>query len=179
METTSSLAVFGIGLLVTWRLYARIKRLMTRQRSRLWRHWVAAIFFPLVLLMLGLLAMRSPVALASLAGGIAAGAGLAVWGIRLTRFESTESGYFFTPNARIGIALTALLVLRLGYRFATVGLSGMGDAAGAQVFTRSPLTLAVVGLAMGYYASYAVGLLRWRISAAAGAAATSRTPERR
>lgn len=162
---TSSLVVVALVPLIAWRLYARVKRLMSRQKSRLWRHWSAAIFLPLLLLMLGLPAMGNPLALAGLAGGVAVGAGLAVWGLKLTRFERTDEGYFFTPNARIGLALTALLVMRIVYRVATVGISGMKDPAAAQAFTRSPLTQAMVGLVMGYYAAYAIGLLRWRFAA--------------
>lgn len=45
--------------------------------------------------------------------GIAA---LGVYGLRLTRFERTPTGLFYTPNAHLGIALSLLLVLRLGYR---------------------------------------------------------------
>jgi hypothetical protein len=166
---TSSLVVVALVPFIAWRMYSRVKRLMSRQKSRLWRHWAAAIFFPLLLLMLGFVAMRNPLSLASLAGGLAAGVGLAVWGLKLTRFERTDDGHFFTPNARIGLALSALLVMRIGYRLATVGISGMQDPQAAQAFTRSPLTQAVVGLIMGYYAAYAIGLLRWRLGARANA----------
>lgn len=162
---TSSLVFLALVALIAWRVYARVKRLMSRQRSRLWRHWLAAIFFPLLLLMLALGAMHNPLSLASLAGGTAAGVGLAVWGLKLTRFERTGEEYFFTPNARIGLALSALLVMRIGYRFATTGISGLGDPAAAQSFTRSPVTQLLVGLIMSYYAAYAVGLLRWRRAA--------------
>jgi Protein of unknown function (DUF1453) len=142
---------------------------MSRQKSRLWRHWAASIAFSLLLLMLGFAAMRNPLSLASLAGGVAVGVALAVWGLKLTRFERTDEGYFFTPNARIGLALSALLVMRIVYRLATVGISGMRDPGAMQAFTRSPLTQVVVGLVMGYYAAYAMGLLRWRLGPRADA----------
>jgi hypothetical protein len=32
----------------------------------------------------------------------------------------------------------------------------------SQDFTRSPLTLAIIGLVAGYYSTFAIGLLRWR-----------------
>jgi CcdC protein len=166
---TSSLVVVALIPLIAWRLYARVKRLMSRQKSRLWRHWAASILFPLLLLMLGFAAMRNPLSLASLAGGVAVGVALAVWGLKLTRFERTDEGYFFTPNARIGLALSALLVMRIAYRFASVGISGMRDQGAALAFTRSPLTQVVVGLVMGYYAAYAMGLLRWRLGPRADA----------
>ena len=46
-----------------------------------------------------------------------AGVGLVWWELRLTKFKKSAAGYFYTPNAHIGIALSLLLVARLGYRF--------------------------------------------------------------
>lgn len=46
-------------------------------------------------------------------------------------------------------------------------MQGTASAAQAQDFTRSPLTLLIIGLVAGYYAAFAVGLLRWRRRAAA------------
>ena len=103
--TNPQLMMLALGLLIAWHIFARIRRLIGRQKSRLGRHWMAAIFLPLLLLMLGLGTLDDPLALAALAIGAACGIGLAVWGLRLTRFEVTASGYFFTPDTRIGIAL--------------------------------------------------------------------------
>ena len=62
---------------VPWRVYQRIRRLMVRQRSQAWRHWIAAILFPLLIAVIGLLELAHPVALAGMGAGIAAGAALA------------------------------------------------------------------------------------------------------
>ena len=96
---TSSLVIVAIVPLIAWRLYARIKRFMSRQKSRLWRHWIAAIFFPLLIAMLALVTALHPLALAGLALGVAGGVALAIWGLKLTRFESTAEGFFYTANA--------------------------------------------------------------------------------
>jgi cytochrome b561 len=161
---TSSTAVLVVLVpLIGWRMYSRVRRLVGRQRSRAWRHWTAAILFPLLAALLALPALRDPLALAALAGGLAAGLGLGLWGLGLTRFERTAEGWFYTPNAHIGIALSLLLVARIGWRLFEMQVHG-APARGAQL-AASPLTLAIFGTFAGYYASYATGVLRWRRSA--------------
>jgi hypothetical protein len=164
----SSLVMIAVALLVVWRMYSRIRRLIGRQRSRLWRHWFAAIFLPLLLALLAAGTLREPAGLAALSAGAVGGVGLALWGIRLTRFEIAAEGYFYTPSAHIGIGLSLLLAARVGYRFFT--LSALAEpqmAQSMQSFGRSPLTLVILGTMLGYFASYAIGLLRWRRAAAA------------
>ena len=164
--TTSTMIWIAVGLLIVWRMYSRIRRLIGRQRSRTWRHWAAAIFFPLLIVLLGLGALVSPVALLALVAGLAAGIGLAVWGLRLTQFEKTDLGYFYTPNAHIGIAISIVFVARMGYRLMQIMvLTGAEAQLATQDFGRSPLTLVIIGTMAGYYASYAIGLLRWRAEA--------------
>jgi membrane protein CcdC involved in cytochrome C biogenesis len=148
--------------LIAWRLYRRIRRLVVRQKSRAWRHWVAAVFFPALLVLLATAALSNPLALAALVAGMVTGVVLSVWGLRLTRFEMTPEGIFYTPNAHIGIALSLLLVARIAYRLVEIGMAqGLGQA-GAQDFARSPLTLVIFGTLASYYAGYAVGVLRRR-----------------
>jgi cytochrome b561 len=152
-----------IGLFVLWRVYSRVKRMVGRQQSKLWRHWAAVIFLPLLLVLMALGTAGEIEPLAALVGGVAAGVGLALWGLRLTKFEQTTEGYFYTPNAHIGIALSLFLVARIGYRFYTLStLAGPEMGKSMQSFGRSPLTLVIVGTMLGYFASYAAGLLRWR-----------------
>lgn len=162
------LIMIAVALLVVWRLYSRIRRLIGRQRSKLWRHWLGAIFLPLLLAFLAVGTLATPDGLAALLAGTACGIGLAVWGLRLTKFERTAEGYFYTPNAHIGIALSLLLAARIGYRFLTLSaLTGPQMQQSMQSFGRNPLTLVIVGTMLGYFASYAIGLLRWRRAAAA------------
>ena len=170
--TNPQLMMLALGLLIAWRIFARIRRLIGRQKSRLWRHWMAVIFLPFLVVLLALGTVGAPLGLAALAIGTACGIGLAVWGLRLTRFEVTASGYFFTPDTRIGIALSLLLVARIGYRLITlVALTGVEMQAAMQGFSRSPLTLLILGMLLGYYLWYAVGLLQWRRIALKAAAA--------
>ncbi|MBI3716864.1 MAG: hypothetical protein HY255_12800 [Betaproteobacteria bacterium] len=166
MEMTPTTVAIMIAVpLIALRLYFRVRRLIGRQRSRLWRHWTAAILFPLLLCLFGLSAMASPLALGGLALGIAVGIGLAIWGLRLTVFEKTDAGHFYTPNAHIGIALSLLLVGRIGYRFYQLSMLGVTDPQmGWQHIGRSPATTIIFGMLAGYYTWYAIGILRWRNS---------------
>ena len=151
--------------LVAWRVYSRIKRLTTRQRSRTWRHRTTLVFFPLLLLMLCLASLSNPMVLLAMAVAFAGGVALGRVGISKTTFEQVGDEYYFTPHAQIG-ALVALLFLgRMAWR---AWEWYMSDGAMAhQDFARSPLTLAVFGVLAGYYVTYALGLLAWRKRTAA------------
>ena len=94
--------------------------------------------------------------LLGLGGGLLAGALLGLVGLRLTRFETTAEGHFYTPNIHIGIALSVLFVGRMAYRFIVLG--GADAQNHAPVF-QSPLTLVILGLNVGYYLVYQTGIL--------------------
>lgn len=175
--TPSSVVVVALVPLIAWRMYRRFRRLVGRQRSRPWRHWAAAILLPLLAVLVALPAALppDPLALAALAAGGATGIALAAWGLRLTAFEATPEGIFYTPNARIGIAISVLFAARVAWRLAQV-LSGGITPASNQAFARSPLTLLVFGLLAGYYAAYAAGILRWRAAHWATHTPTATTP---
>lgn len=166
MTFPSSLIFFVLVPLIVWRIAVRIRRLISRQRSKPIRHWLAAIFFPVLISLLATTVLAAPIALTALAVGVAGGIALAWWGLRLTKFEKNSEGYFYTPNAHIGIALSILLVERLGNRFFQMAtLSGADSLHATQEFGRSPLTMIVIGTLAAYYAVYAMGVLRWRRSA--------------
>jgi hypothetical protein len=159
---TTLLLPAGIAALVGWRLYSRFRRLVGRQRWSKVRPWLTVCVFPLLILLL--LAGSSAQALAALAlvAGVAAGAGLGVIGLRLTRFEQTPGGLFYTPNAHLGIALSLLFIGRIGYRLAQLYVAAGSMQPDAAAFARSPLTLIIFGMLAGYYTAYAIGLLRWK-----------------
>jgi hypothetical protein len=147
---------------VMWRVYQRVRRLMVRQRSQPWRHWIAVILFPLLMAALGVAALAHPLALAGMATGVAVGAALGTVALRKTVYERIGTDFYYTPNARIGLLVSMLFIGRLlyrGYEFYAL------NAAQPQDFASSPLTLLVFGILAGYYTAYASGLLRWRKSA--------------
>ena len=154
-----SLGLLVLVPLVAWRLYARFRRMVGRQRLSRVRPWITLTIFPVLLALLVWLSRDRAGALAWLAGALAAGALLARYGLSRTVFEAVPKvGFFYTPHAPLGIALSVLFAGRILYRVYEV----MSAGPAAADFTRSPLTLAVFGLLAGYYIAYAIGLVRWR-----------------
>ena len=153
----------GVAALVMWRAYSRIKRMVGRQRLSKVRPWMTVIFFPVLLSLLLLTSLGHPATALSLAGGALIGGALGWYGLRLTKFEPSPEGLFYTPNAHLGIALSLLFIGRLVYRGVQLyAASGSLQAADPNAFVRSPITLLIFGTLAGYYVVYAVGLLRWK-----------------
>ena len=162
MEATT-IALLVLMPLLVWRIYARLKRTMGRQRSQLLRHWSAAVLLPLAVLGLAMGTWPDVLALSCLGAGALAGAWLGVWGIKLTRFEHTEKGWFFTPNLHLGLLVTMLFVARLLYRGLELYVNSRAAVPGQlQDFTQSALTLLSFGLLAGYYTLYGAAMVRWR-----------------
>lgn len=156
------LAFLVVSPLIAWRMYSRIKRLVGRQRSTPIRPWFAVVLFPIVIALIAIVAFAHPLAIGALLGGLAAGVVLGFYGLKLTKFEKTDEGLFYTPNAHIGIALSLLLVVRLTYRMLQLFFVGNGSQIPVNNFGSSPMTLAILGTLAGYYFTYAVGHLLWR-----------------
>jgi len=161
-SSPSTLTLLVLLPLITWRVYARFRRMVGRQRLSRIRPWITLVIFPVLIVLLGFAAREHLDRLCWLAGGLGLGAWLGVFGLGKTRFEPTPQGLFYTPNAHLGIALSLLFVARIVYRLVEVYVISPGMPNGIGDFARSPLTLAVFGLLAGYYISYAVGLVRWR-----------------
>lgn len=166
----------GIATLVVWRVYKRVRRLVGRQPLSAVRPWLTVTLLPTAVAMMLLIPGIGTQTVAGLLSGVAVGATLAVWGLRLTRFEIVmqppdRKQFFYTPNSYLGVAVSLLFVGRLLYRFAKLYLLSDTTAVGAQTvhfgdpdFMRSGWTLAMFGLMAGYYACYSAGLLRWRFA---------------
>jgi hypothetical protein len=134
---------------------------MDRQRSIVSRHYTGLLaFFAMVAVPAS--ELTDPLTLAALGGGLAAGLALGVYGLRSTRFEDTSEGYFFTPNARLGILVAMALVARVLYLGVQIYMN-KGSNAPTPKFTDSALTMFTVGLTAGYFWMYSAGLLRWRM----------------
>jgi hypothetical protein len=153
----------GVGALVLWRFYSRIRRMVGRQQLSGVRPWITVSILPLIFVLLAAASFAQPASLLALAGGGIFGIALGVYGLRVTRFENTPQGLFYTPSAHLGVALSLLLLGRILYRFVLVsGYSG-APPTGPQVnFGTTPVTLVIFGTLAGYYVTYAIGLLRWR-----------------
>ncbi|HWW32120.1 MAG TPA: hypothetical protein VNY70_02010, partial [Steroidobacteraceae bacterium] len=77
--------------------------------------------------------------------------------------EVTPEGRFYTPHTYIGLAVTVLFLGRLAYRFLYLssGANGMfaPDPNAAIAYQRSPLTVGIFAVLVGYYLSYYAGVL--------------------
>jgi hypothetical protein len=153
--------------LIAWRLVVRFRRLTQRQRLSRLRPWITLTVFPMLL---GLLAMTAfvppappqPWKLAWLVCGLVLGGLLALYGLKRTQFEAIAGdGLYYTPDARLGIAISVLFLLRLVWRLGELVLHGTA-ASQAPQFVLSPWTLAPIGVFSGYFMIYAAGLLLWR-----------------
>jgi hypothetical protein len=158
----STLALVALVPLLAWRIYIRFRRMVGRQRLSPARPWITLGVFTAFMVLLAFAAHSQVERLWWIAAGFPAGALLAVYGLRLTRFEPTPHGLFYTPNAHLGIALSLVFLGRILYRMFEVFSLQAAGASGPPSFTRSPLTLAVFGILAGYYMTYSLGLIRWR-----------------
>jgi len=150
----------GVVALIAWRMYSRVRRMVGRQVFSRNRARATVVLFPLLLVLVLFSALAHPASLLALVAGAGLGVALGSYGLRLTKFEETPLGLFYTPSAHLGIALSLLFIGRVGYRFAQLYLSG-APASSHSAFVSSPLTLLIFGTLAGYYVSYALGLLRW------------------
>lgn len=161
--TPAALAPAGFAVLIALMYYRRFRRLFGRQPVQPARMKFRIVFLLVVgalLLARAALGMQAGLAVAT---GIGGGVALAWLGLRLTTFETTSQGRFYTPHGGIGLALSALLLGRLAYRFFVIA-PALQDAHEAGMnpfaaFQRSPLTLAIFALLIGYYVTYYIGVL--------------------
>lgn len=148
--------------LIAFGIWRRVRSSFGRQPIRRKRMIGRIVFLALAMGLIGLGGLHNPRLLEGLLGGELAGAALGAVGIKLTRFERDAAGNdLYIPNAWVGGALTLLLVGRLAWRF-LVSMPQLQDPAMAHsgpAMGNSPLTLAILGLTVGYYISYFAGLL--------------------
>lgn len=152
-----------IAAILGWAIYRRARRSFGRQpvnvvRLRL-RIGVLAVIGTLIL-------VASAVnmnLLAALLGGIAGGAVLATVGLRHTRFEATSEGRFYTPHTYIGLFVSALFIGRILFRYLTLyghpQVMAQASPNPFDQYQRSPLTLAIFGVLVGYYILFNLGVL--------------------
>lgn len=155
-----------LSLLIGWSIYRRARRSIGRQPVRMARLWIRIGVLGAAGAILFATSATNATSLESLAAGLVGGIFFAVIGLRHTKFESTAEGHFFTPHTYIGLLLMAVFVARIAYRIMYVAPHALAPAGNpfAQ-YQKSPLTLAVIGLLIGYYVVFSLGILRLRRSA--------------
>jgi hypothetical protein len=157
--TVTTVALLLLTPVLVWRVYTRLKTQMQRQRSILTRHYTGIFVFVAMILVPASELLANLPALAALAAGTLGGIGYGIWGLKLTHFEETDEGYYFTPNARLGIVIAMLFMARVLY----IGFELYANQGPAPRFTDSLLTMLVVGLTGAYFGTYSIGVLRWRM----------------
>jgi hypothetical protein len=153
-----------IAALVAWGVVRRLRRSFGRQTVQPARIWLRIGILTLVG---GLVAAtsvtRGAQMLEALIAGLACGALLAYVGLRHTRFEVTPEGRFYTPHTYLGLAVTLLFLGRLVYRFLYLpnGASGTfgPDPNAAVAYQRTPLTVGIFAVLVGYYVLFYAGVL--------------------
>ena len=145
--------------LLVWGVYRRVRRSIGRQPVQPKRLILRVIIFSVVSVIVAFAGLSYPKVLLGFAGGVALGVALAFVGLRLTRFETTAEGKFYTPNTHIGLALSLLLVGRLAYRRFVLQGNDFNSNQSPMALGKSPLTLGIFGLLAGYYIIYLTGVL--------------------
>jgi hypothetical protein len=167
----SQIGPFLIALLVLFAIYRRFRRSFGQQPLRPVRMQVRIVLLLIVGCLLLPSAFRSTAFLAAVLAGIVAGVALALWGAAQTRFLRVSGKLYYVPHTYTGIAVSFLFLGRLVYRLIQVyGNFHATHAAAAdpanQAFApagmlRSPLTLGLYFVLMGYYVCY-YSMVLWK-----------------
>jgi hypothetical protein len=160
------------AVLIPLMIYRRLRRSFGRQPLRPVRMTVRMIILAALGASLVPATLRSGAFLGGAATGAALGAALALWGAKRTRFLTQDQQLYYVPHTYAGIAISLLVVGRIVYRFAQV-YSGAGFASGGPgsgespagaapaSMVRSPLTVGIFFVLIGYYLCY-YGWLLWK-----------------
>jgi hypothetical protein len=155
MSSPPTVPILLAGLFA-WSIIRRVRRNIGRQKLRPRRITVSIVILSVVSVLLIGVSLQQLHLLLGIGGGLLLGVPLGFVGLRLTRFETTDEGHFYTPNTQIGVALSLLFVGRLAYRYWV--LNDAATASGHPPLMHSPLTFFIFGLIAGYYIVYYIGL---------------------
>jgi len=146
------------GGLIAWSVYRRVRRNIGRQTLHARRALTSVIILSVFSVIIAVSSVHHPELLLGFGAGLLPGTLLGFFGLRLTRFETTNEGHFYTPSAHIGVALSVLFIGRLFYRFMVLR-NISATAPQTLPAAQSPLTLFIFGLVAGYYITYFIGIL--------------------
>lgn len=163
MEMTTIVLLLLVPVAV-WRIYSRLKAMLVRTQSELWKHYTMAGIMAAALLVLLVLSIGKWPALGALVAGAALGAWLGQRQFGLTRLRNLPEGFFYTPDRRLPLLIIMLFVSRLIYRLFEAYLHMHDGIALDPDFLGSPVTTVVFGLLAGFYLTYSVLLVRWHKS---------------
>jgi len=151
------------GALIAFGVYRRVHRNIGRQPLGPARLTSRIGMFSVLGGMILLMSFRDMNLFGAMLAGIAGGAALGWIGLKHTQFEATPQGQFYTPHTYIGALVSALFLGRIAYRFIILYSTSHALAAADQnpfaAYQKSPLTLAIFGILVGYYVFYYAGVL--------------------
>jgi hypothetical protein len=157
MSSAHFVPILLLAGIFAWGIYRRIRRNIGRQPLHPRRAKKSIVILFIISVGIVYTSLQNVNLLLGFGGGIFFGALLGFVGLKLTRFETTDEGHFYTPNTHIGVALSILFVGRFAYHFIAPDNAATAQNP-AQPF-QSPLTLFIFGLTVGYYLVYQTGIL--------------------
>src|ERR1019366_6429078 len=104
LSSPTGLILFGS--LIAWSLYRRVRRNIGRQPLHPRRAIVSIVILSAITVLIAGTSAQHTNGLLGFGGGLLLGGLLGLLGLRLTKFETTEAGHFYTPNTHIDIALS-------------------------------------------------------------------------
>ena len=151
------------GALIAFAIYRRVRRNIGRQPLNPGRLTARIGLFGVIGALVLFTSLRDVSLFGAMAAGLAGGIALAWFGLRHTQFEVTPQGRFYTPHTYIGAFVSALFLARIAYRFIVLYATPHAVAASNSdpfaAYQKSPLTLAVFGVLVGYYVAFYAGVL--------------------
>ena len=157
------IGIMVVVVLISFVVYRRYRRTVGRQRLSPKRMILRVMLLCVAGVFLGVAVVVSPTALFEVLISLALGLAAAYLGLRLTKFESTSGGEFYTPNIYVSFAVFGIFVVRLLYRLVFEFQTGpSAQAASSNSFAGyggDPLVAAPFFLLIGYYVFYYGGVL--------------------
>jgi hypothetical protein len=162
------LVVFVLVLSTPFLLIIRY-RVGTARRPA--RRWIATINLLSLLLSSALFVWIAaltnfwvPYAFAYSLVGFVSGSLLGLLGLVLTRWESTDRGFYYTPNRWLVLVITLAVATRMLYGFWRMwhAWHTMGHDKSWLASAGIPGSMAVGALVLGYYLTYSAGI-RWKL----------------
>jgi len=167
----SKIGPFLIAALAVFIIYRRLRRSFGQQQLRRVRMQARIVLLLIIGCLLLPVAWRSAEFLSAVLAGVAAGVALALWGAARTRFLKIDDTLYYVPHTYTGIAVSLLFLGRFVYRFVQVyggahvtqaaGADPAGPAFASASMLRSPLTVGLFFVLMGYYVCY-YSMVLWK-----------------
>jgi uncharacterized membrane protein len=161
MEMTTIVLLLLVPLAV-WRIYSRLKIVLGRTKSELWRHYATLGVMVFMLLAVAVQTFGNWTALAALVAGAVVGGLLGQRNMKMSRLENRPDGFFYTQNRKLALLVIMLYISRLIYRLFEAYLHMHNGLPLDPDFLGNPLTAWLFGLLGGFYGVYAWLLVQWR-----------------